>query len=169
MERRSKQRVLELSVYTDGSCKSMGKTTFGGWAFIVQRDGTELYRAAGREKDTTNQRMELQAIAEGLKYVSTIRRINEKVIFYSDSAYAINCYQKNWYINWQRNGWVNASGEEVKNIDLWIQIIPYFDNFWYSFLKVAGHSKNYWNELCDEMAQQQAEYLKFNWRKDYGI
>ena len=165
MERHSKERVINLEVYTDGSLKRTGmQSTFGGWAYIVVKDGHEIYTASGHEYQTTNQRMELIAIKEALNYVKTVRRNSEKVIIYSDSAYAINCYLQEWYINWQTNGWRNANNQPVANQDLWREIIPYFDNFWYDFRKVKGHKGNYWNEECDTLAQEAAEKLKKNWR-----
>lgn len=160
MERRSKERVLSLEIYTDGSLKKAGKQTFGGWGFIAVRDSQQIDSLAGGEKNTTNQRMELTAIVEALKYASAVRRPNEKIIIYSDSAYAVNCFQQDWYLGWMNNGWVNAKGQPVANQDLWYKIVPYFDNFWYDFRKVPGHAGNYWNECCDELAQAQAEALK---------
>ena len=79
-------------------------------------------------------------------------------------AEGTNCYTQEWYENWQRNGWINSKGEDVANQDLWIEIIPYFDNFWYNFKKVDGHSGIYWNEECDKLAQDCAEQLRINWR-----
>lgn len=163
-ERRSNEKIISLEIYTDGSLKKSGNQTFGGWGFIAVRDSNKIIATAGSEKDTTNQRMELTAIAEALKYASTTRRINEKVIIYSDSAYAINCYSQNWYLGWMHNGWVNAKGQPIANQDLWYQIIPYFTNFWYYFKKVQGHAGNYWNECCDELAQTQADILKQQYR-----
>ena len=170
MERHSKEKVINLEVYTDGSLKKTGmKLTFGGWAYIVTQDGKELYYASGNEPNTTNQRMELIAIREALNYVKNVRRNSEKVVIYSDSAYAINCYLQEWYTRWQRNGWVNAKGEDVANQDLWIQLIPYFDNFWYHFSKVKGHSTNYWNNECDRLAQIASQTLKDNFKgENYG-
>lgn len=165
MERRSKEKIIHLEIYTDGSLKKTGQSsTFGGWCYIVVRDSKEIYYASGNEYNTTNQRMELLAIANALKYIKTIRRKSEKVVIYSDSAYAINCYLQEWYINWQSNGWVNSKKEDVANKDLWREIIPFFDDFWYDFRKVKGHDGNYWNEICDERAQAEAEKLKKNWR-----
>ena len=165
MEKRSNARVMNLEIYTDGSCKANGKSmTFGGWAFIVTQGGVKIYEAAGSEYGTTNQRMELTAILEALRYARSIRRPSEKVVIYSDSAYAINCYKQEWYINWIHNGWTNSKGENVANQDLWEEIIPFFDNFWYSFVKVDGHNGVLWNERCDENAQKSAEKLKLNWR-----
>lgn len=159
-ERRSKEKVISLEIYTDGSLKKRGNQTFGGWGFIAVRDSEQIEAQAGNEKNTTNQRMELLAIVKALEYASVARRINEKAIIYSDSAYAINCYQQDWYISWMNNGWVNAKGKSVANQDLWWKIIPYFDNFWYEFRKVEGHKGNYWNECCDDLAQNQADALK---------
>lgn len=165
MERHSNERIIKLEVYTDGSLKKTGQSsTFGGWAYIVVQDGKEIYNASGNEYNTTNQRMELLAIANALEYAKSIRRNAEKVVIYSDSAYAINCYLQEWYLNWQANGWRNANKQEVANQDLWQKIIPYFDNFWYDFKKVKGHDRNYWNEQCDKLAQTEAETLKTNWR-----
>lgn len=164
-EYRSKEHVIPLEVYTDGSLKKLGANMkFGGWAFIVVRDGNRIYEASGSQYDTTNQRMELLAIKEALEYVKENKRQNERVIIYSDSAYVINCYQQDWYINWQANGWVNATKQPVANQDLWVDIIPYFDNFWYHFIKVKGHGDNYWNNRCDKLAQGASEELKLNWR-----
>jgi len=157
VERHSKERVIPIEIYTDGSLKKLGRfTTFGGWAFIALQDNRILYEAANGESNTTNQRMELQAILEGLKYAYSVRRPMEKVILYSDSAYAINCYNQEWYTKWIANGWYNSQGQPVANQDLWEQIIPFFDNFWYTFRKVPGHAGCLWNEKCDELAQNAA-------------
>lgn len=165
MEHHSKQKIIPIEIYTDGSLKKTGQnSTFGGWAFIVTQDAQKIYYDFGNEYNTTNQRMELVAIANALDYAKSIRQENEKVIIYSDSAYAINCYLQEWYINWQVNGWRNANKKEVANQDLWQRIIPYFDNFWYDFRKVKGHANNFWNEECDQLAQSEAERLKKNWR-----
>lgn len=163
IEKRSKEKIPNLEIYTDGSCKKLGREiTFGGWAFVAVKDNKEVYEAASGERDTTNQRMELDAIRRALEYASQNRCPNEKVIIYSDSAYAINCYLQEWYVNWQANGWRNANKKEVANQDLWQEIVPYFDNFWYDFQKVEGHKGVYWNELCDKLAQEQADKLKYS-------
>lgn len=163
-EKRSKEQISALEIYTDGSCKSLAKVRFGGWSFIALRGGEFLYRVSGCEQETTNQRMELIAIRNALRYAQQNRHPNEHVYIYSDSAYAINCYKQEWYTKWQLNGWVNSSNEPVANADLWMEIIPFFDNFWYSFIKVKGHDKNYWNNECDRLAQEEAQTLKDNFR-----
>lgn len=163
--RRSNERIIPIEIYTDGSLKKVGKNmTFGGWAYIAVQDSHKIYHDFGAEPNTTNQRMELLAIANALDYAHSIRRGSEKIIIYSDSAYAINCYLQEWYIKWQQNGWVNSNNQDVANQDLWRKIIPYFDNFWYDFRKVKGHAGIAWNEECDQLAQNEAEKLKHNWR-----
>lgn len=162
--KRSNELIQPIEIYTDGSLKKTGSLTFGGWAFVVVQNGIKTYEASGSIQGTTNQRMELQAIAYALEYARVIRRGPEKVIIYSDSAYAINCYLKEWYVIWQRNGWRTSTDKDVANQDLWRKIIPYFDNFWYDFRKVKGHAGNINNERCDNLAQSEAEKLKRNWR-----
>ena len=153
MEKRSKEKIIPLEIYTDGSLKKMGQqSTFGGWAFCVVRDSKELYHKSGSVGMTTNQRMELLAILEALKYAQNIRQRLEKVIIYSDSAYAINCYLKEWYVQWQNNGWRNASKQPVANQDLWEKLIPFFECPLISFAKVKGHSDNKYNNIVDELA-----------------
>lgn len=168
MEKRNKEKIIPLEIYTDGSLKKMGQqSTFGGWAFYVLREGQEIYHKSGSVPMTTNQRMELKAILEALKYAQNVRKQSERVIIYSDSAYVINCYLKEWYINWRTNGWKNSNKQPIANQDLWMEIIPFFDNFWYDFRKVYGHTGVYWNEKCDQLAQMEAETLKIHWRGNY--
>lgn len=163
-ERRSREKIIALEIYTDGSLKKTGNMTFGGWGFIVVQDSKKVYEACGSEPHTTNQRMELTAIKEALRYAQSVRRLNERVTIYSDSAYAINCYEQDWYIKWMNNGWENSLKQPVANQDLWVEIIPFFDNFWYNFIKVKGHADNYWNKECDELVQKAAEQLRKDWR-----
>lgn len=165
IDARSNEHVIELSIYTDGSCKRIGQSmTFGGWSFIAFREQDEIYGTAGSELDTTNQRMELLAICKALEYAAANRRPSEKVIIYSDSAYVINCYIQEWYIDWMENGWFNSAHKPVANQDLWVRILPYFDNYWYEFRKVEGHTGDFWNEKADSMAQEAAEALKKEYR-----
>ncbi len=164
MEQHSKQKIIDLEIYTDGSAKSIGRKIFGGWAFVAIEDNKEIFRAADGVYDTTNQRMELTAVVQALQWASENRRQNQLVTIHSDSAYIINCYRQQWYKAWQNNGWKNSKGDDVANADLWGEIIPYFSNYWYLFTKVAGHAGDFWNERCDEYAQYEADRLKKNWR-----
>ena len=164
MEKRSKERALELEIYTDGSLKKIDDKTFGGWAFIAVKDSQVQEIEADHACDTTNQRMELTAIVYALQYASHHRKENERVVIYSDSAYIVNCYLEEWYIKWLDNNWMTSKNQPVANQDLWEKIIPYFDNFWYTFKKVDGHNGVYWNEQADEAAQAQADLIKKEFR-----
>ena len=167
MDSKKHQRVLTLDLYTDGACKSLGKATFGGWGFIAVRDSERIYFDFGNENATTNQRMELTAVLKALEYSKSIRKPSEHVHVYSDSAYIVNCYLQEWYVKWIANSFQTSTKKPVANQDLWIQIIPYFDNFWYHFHKVEGHNGVFWNEECDQLAQEAAEHLKLTWRGSY--
>lgn len=164
MERHSKERVPTLEIYTDGSCKKLGTVTFGAWSFVVVRYNNLIYQAFGAEDMTTNQRMELTAIANALEYAQSVRRPVERVRIYSDSAYVINCFDQEWYVNWMKNGWISSNGKEVANRDLWLKIIPFFDNYWYTFSKVPAHKDCFYNLMADELAQNEADKRKKNWR-----
>lgn len=158
------EKIIPIEIYTDGSCKKMANRTFGAWAFVVVVDNELKYYASESFCETTNQRMELLAAIEALNYISEIKQPNERVIIYSDSAYLINCYEQEWWVNWKNNGWRNANKKEVANQDLWWELIPYFEKFGYDFRKVKGHSTSVWNNKCDELAQKAAEEAKINWR-----
>ena len=169
-EKRSNEKIAKLEIYTDGSLKKVGQDmTFGGWSFIALRGGEFIYQASGSEYGTTNQRMELTGIRNALEFARANRQLNENVTIYSDSAYAINCYLQEWYVTWQRNGWVNSKHEDVANQDLWIDIVPYFDDFWYHFSKVKGHGDSYWNNECDRLAQAEAQKLKDHWQGEHNV
>lgn len=148
-----------FTIYTDGSCKGNGtKATIGGWAYIILDEEENLYAYDSKGlPNTTNNRMELTAIIEALKYIH-MNNIEPIICdIYTDSAYIHNCYAKKWYKNWQRNGWINSSKVPVKNKDLWKKLIPFFDNPNFHFNKVKGHSHNEnihqkWNNIVDKMA-----------------
>lgn len=159
--------MIEYEVYTDGSMKSYSMYDghgYGGWAYIITRENKALCGDCGGQRDTTNQRMELLAVAEALERIDAMKKFDDVVTIYSDSAYVINCYLKEWYKNWEKNGWVNFSGDPIANKDLWMRIIPFFKRKTYKFVKVKGHAGNYFNEKCDKMAQDKAEELKLERR-----
>lgn len=147
-----------MRLYTDGSCKK-GK---GGWAFVLlEDDGSRIVAQSSSVSNTTNNRMELLALIEGLKEAS--KNEGNKLFrcrVYTDSAYCLNCYKEGWYKIWKKNQWVNSRKEPVKNRDLWEELIPFFDKSQYEFLKVTGHSGDYFNEMVDSMAQAAADSLK---------
>lgn len=139
---------------TDGSC--LGNPGKGGWGFVVtDTAGHVLERRSGARRSTTNNQMELQAIAEGLELVAgQCARITIR----SDSRYACDAFNKHWLENWHRNGWLTYSKQPVKNQDLWQRIelaIAQHDGP-VEFRWVKGHAGHPGNELADQLANQAA-------------
>ena len=134
-----------VEIYTDGACS--GNPGPGGWGCVVFRDG-EQHELAGGAKNTTNQRMELQAAVEALKSLPEPSQVK----LYSDSAYLVNAFKQNWLGNWQRNGWKNSKKEPVKNQELWRELLEQANIHQVTWIKVKGHSDNPWNNRADELA-----------------
>ena len=111
---------------------------------------------SGYAYDTTNNKMELKAIIEGLAAVRLLIENDDfnSIYVFSDSAYCVNCVEQKWYAKWQKNGWCNSKKEPVKNKELWKQLIPYFENPQFFFKKVKGHSGIEENEYVDKLARE---------------
>jgi ribonuclease HI len=140
--------VKKVTIYTDGACS--GNPGIGGWAAIL-RYGEHEKEIAGFEANTTNNRMELRAVIEGL---SALKESCE-VELYSDSAYVINAFKQGWLENWKSNGWRNKNKEEVKNIELWKELDRLNELHSIKWIKVKGHSDNEMNNRCDKLATEQ--------------
>jgi ribonuclease HI len=138
-------------LYTDGGCKSRG---LGSWAFAIINGEKLLESNSGLVDETTNNRMELQAIINGLKRFNT-QTCEVEVL--SDSAYCVNCFRQSWYSKWKKNNWKNASGEDVKNKDMWVELIDLVESFHFSikWTHVKGHSGNKWNEYVDGLCNKE--------------
>lgn len=138
-------------VYTDGGCKSAG---LGAWAFAIVKDDTLLEAHSGIVDKSTNNRMELTAIIEALKKFDPSSAVVEVL---SDSAYCVNCFKQQWYVKWQRNGWVNSSKEPVLNKDLWEELLQKVESFKTPIVwtHVKGHSGNKWNEHVDGLCRKE--------------
>lgn len=125
-----------LKMYTDGGCSgNQCSTNLGGWGCVLEygQHKKELY---GSEADTTNNRMELTAVIEGLK---ALKKDNQIIEVYSDSAYVSDCFRKKWYVNWQKNGWKTASKKPVENIELWKELLALTAKHNVTFYRVKGH------------------------------
>ena len=142
--------LKHIDLYTDGACS--GNPGVGGYGGILMYRGVER-EYSGVDANTTNNRMEITAVIEGLKMLKEPCEVH----IYSDSAYLVNCYIQRWYKGWQQFGWYNSKNEPVKNQDLWEELIPCFENLHYSFIKIKGHSKDRWNDRVDKLAQAAAE------------
>ena len=143
----------EVILYTDGACS--GNPGIGGYAGILMY-GAKRLEYNGAEAETTNNRMEVLAVIEGLKRL----RYPCKVEVFSDSAYTVNAFLNGWIYAWKKNGWKKADGKPVLNIDLWEELYSLTRTHEVTFHKVAGHSDNEYNNRCDELARAAIVDLK---------
>ena len=145
----------KLIIYTDGSCLGNGRAeNCGGYAFVILNEDEEIIsKISKQELNTTNNRMEMKAIINGISEAINYLNSNDFIIeVYTDSAYIHNCRTQRWYKSWKNNGWKNSKKEPVKNKDLWEILSFFFEDKRFIFNKVKGHAGNKFNELVDTMA-----------------
>ena len=136
-----------VTLYTDGACS--GNPGIGGYAgILIYGDRRREYSAA--EAETTNNRMEVMAVIDGLKRL----KYPCNVEVYSDSAYTVNAFVNGWIYAWRKAGWKKADGKSVLNIDLWEELYTLTTIHEVTFHKVAGHADNELNNRCDELARE---------------
>lgn len=133
-------------LYTDGACS--GNPGAGGWGAILFY-GDYHREFSGGEPKTTNNRMELMAIIEGLEKLKYPCAVD----VYSDSAYAVNAFQEGWVEAWQRSGWKKADGKPVLNAELWMRLDELTHEHTVTFHKVKGHADDERNNRCDKLAR----------------
>jgi ribonuclease HI len=146
------ERLKHVEIYTDGACS--GNPGPGGWAAILLYNGKERI-VSGGEPATTNNRMELMAAIRGLKMLNQPCAVK----LYSDSSYMVDALTKGWLERWRLNMWRTAAKDDVKNVDLWEQIVSLCSSHDIAWIKVKGHSDNEYNNRCDALAR--AEISKF--------
>ena len=136
----------EVTIYTDGACS--GNPGPGGWgAILMYKDNKR--EISGGKKATTNNVMELTAVIEALKLLKYPCKVN----VYSDSAYVVNAFLQHWINGWQRNNWKTSDKKDVKNKELWQELIELTKVHDVTFFKVKGHADNEYNNRCDELAR----------------
>ena len=137
-----------VTLYTDGACS--GNPGPGGWGAILEFNGHEK-ELSGGESSTTNNRMELTAVIEGLS------ALKEPCIveLYSDSKYVIDSLEKGWARSWQKRGWVKSDKTPALNPDLWEKLLSLADLHQIRCHWVKGHAENEKNNRCDQLAVAQ--------------
>ena len=145
----SKPDPPQVSLYTDGACS--GNPGPGGWGAILRYQGTEKELAGGAQ-DTTNNRMELTAVINGLEALKQPCQ----VAVYSDSRYIVDAINEGWLESWIARGWRRAAkkgrGEPVLNQDLWQQLVALLEVHQVDFHWVRGHAGHPENERADRLA-----------------
>ena len=144
--------MKQITLITDGSC--LGNPGPGGWAAIL-RFGGKTKELVGSDPQTTNNRMELTAVIEGLN------ALNEpcEILLEIDSQYVKNGVTL-WMPNWKRRGWRTASKQPVKNQDLWEALDAAVSRHKIQWQWVKGHADHADNNRCDELARGAAEKLR---------
>lgn len=140
-----------IRLYTDGSCH--GNPGPGGWAAILEF-GAKTRELTGNDPATTNNRMEMMAVIEGL------RALTEPCIVevWTDSRYVVDG-MKSWLAGWKKRGWKTASKQPVKNEELWRALDEESGRHDVSWNWVKGHDGHPQNERCDELANEAIERL----------
>jgi ribonuclease HI len=146
----SEQETVEL--FTDGAC--LGNPGPGGWAALLRFKGSEREISGGAPK-TTNNRMEMTAVIEGLKALSRPCR----VCVTSDSQYVIRGVTE-WLTGWKARNWKTAYKEPVKNVDLWQALDAARAPHEVTWQWVRGHDGHPENERVDVLSRTAAEKIK---------
>ena len=146
-----------VRLFTDGACS--GNPGPGGWAFILVHPASgHTIEASGAEPNTTNNRMELKAVIEGL--ASLKRPCRVEVV--TDSQYVAQGISL-WMPKWKRQGWQRKEGRSLKpvsNLDLWQEIDSLVQTHQVQVTHVLGHRGHPENEACDRMAVEAYKSLK---------
>ena len=138
---------MKYTVYTDGACsRNPGP---GGWGAVILDEKKHQVNISGKDKDTTNNRMESMAPIMALKKIKS----NSDVVIFTDSKYVKNGIT-DWIKKWEKNGWKNSNKKPIKNKDLWIKLNNFCQKNKVTWKWVKGHSNNKYNDLADELATQ---------------
>ena len=136
---------MKFKIYTDGACS--GNPGPGGWGAVIFDNDNNQTNISGKEKNTTNNRMEILDAIMALKKIKS----NSQITIYTDSTYVKNGITE-WMFNWKKNDWKTASKKPVKNKDLWIKLDKLCEKNKVSWKWVKGHATNKYNNLADQLA-----------------
>lgn len=132
-------------MFTDGACS--GNPGPGGWGVIL-RAGTHEKELNGGEAQTTNNRMELTAVIEGL---NALKKPSD-VVVHTDSKYVMDGVTQ-WLAGWKARGWKTAAKAPVKNQDLWVLLDEALARHSVRWVWVKGHAGHAENERADALAR----------------
>ena len=142
-------------VWTDGSYYNGNGMRCGGWAALIERDGTPQVRIVGAERDTNQHRMELTAVIKALE------RLSGPIEVRTDSPYVHRCFSEEWHVRWRRDGRWRGSNGAVANRDLWERLLALVEDGTRSvrFEPVKGHSTDENNNLVHRLSGEARERL----------
>ena len=142
--------MKQIEMFTDGACS--GNPGAGGWGTIL-RYGSYEKEFSGGSPDTTNNRMEMTAVIEGLK------KLKEpcSVTVTTDSKYVVDSITKKWVYSWKKRNWIKSDGKPALNADLWQEMLNLLEIHDVTFIWVKGHAGHPENERCDALAVAQRD------------
>ena len=147
-----------MTIHTDGACT--GNPGPGGFAAVIERHHKgDTLTVTGGDPSTTNNRMELSAVIEAVRAINSVQEHRDiPLTIRSDSQYVINAFNENWIGGWMKNNWRTAKKKPVLNRELWEDLLAELSGHPCTFLWVRGHSGDPMNELCDQLAVEQAAF-----------
>lgn len=150
--------MSDFIIYTDGACS--GNPGPGGWAFVaVESSGTGTkIESSGSELNTTNNRMELTAVINGISFIKAIAY--SSMLILTDSKYIVDAVNQGWLNSWVSKNWKKSDGKSVLNQDLWSKLLELMSIYNVSFQWVKGHAGIPENERCDELARKGIKKLR---------
>jgi len=135
--------INQIIVYTDGSHKNQ----WGSWAYVVIQNNKIIYEASSRCRDTNSLRMEIQAVLEALKCLSTYHNY----VIYTDCRILIENVKQ--FDSWEDWGWTKQNKASIPNVDLYQELQSLIKNKNIQWKWVRAHSQNLYNERCDELCK----------------
>jgi ribonuclease HI len=146
-----------FAIFADGACR--GNPGPGAWATIIQDSkGEVILKSTGVDVPTTNNKMELSGVIQGLKGLidkwvdEGISGRQHPVFVFSDSKYVVEGIEK-WVVGWKARGWKKADNKDPENLVLWKELDflkSHFEQINFHWIK--GHAGHPQNEMCDQMA-----------------
>ena len=142
--------IKTIEMFSDGACS--GNPGPGGYGVILRFAGREK-ELSGGEAMTTNNRMELLGVIEGLSALKEPC----KVILTTDSKYVVDSITKGWVYGWKKKGWIQSDKKPALNVDLWERLLPLLERHEVTFNWVRGHAGHPENERCDRLAVEERD------------
>ncbi|MEE2671424.1 MAG: ribonuclease HI [Bdellovibrionota bacterium] len=142
--------VNALALFSDGGCR--GNPGPGAYAYMLQNaKGEVLAEFSEVAAFTTNNKMELSGVIQGLKFAATEYGVGTKIFVYTDSKYVVDGI-KSWVAGWKKRGWKKADKKEPENLDFWKELDQLNLKMDLEFHWVKGHAGHPQNERVDELA-----------------
>ena len=145
--------MKNIELFTDGACS--GNPGPGGWGSILKFGDKEKVMSGG-DPATTNNRMELTAVIEGLAILNQPCNVT----VYTDSKYVSDSITKGWAKSWQAKGWRKSDNKPALNSDLWERLLELSQIHTLKMVWIKGHAGHKENERCDALAVAESQKFK---------